>query len=148
MASLNSVVLVGNLTRDVDVRFVGANSTPVAEIGLAVNDRVKKGDQWVDEPCFCDVVVWGRQAEYLAEHARKGAGLIVNGRLKMEEWTDKQTGQKRSKLKVQAERAQLLDSRKSDSDSRPSSYVRKAEQAVGGRAEPTGGGFDDDSIPF
>jgi single-strand DNA-binding protein len=62
MASLNSVILLGNLTRDPEVRY-SPSGTPVATLGLAVNNRVKQGDEWKDDPCFIDVVVFGKQAE-------------------------------------------------------------------------------------
>lgn len=105
MASLNQVTLIGNLTRDVEIRQIG-NGTSVAEIGLAVNHRVKKGDEWVDEPCFVDVTIWGKTAEYASEHLSKGSSVCVEGRLKLDSW--EQDGQKRSKLKVVAERLQGL----------------------------------------
>lgn len=105
MASLNQVTLIGNLTRDVEIRQIG-NGTSVAEIGLAVNHRVKKGDEWVEEPCFVDVTIWGKTAEYASEHLSKGSSVCVEGRLKLDSW--EQDGQKRSKLKVVAERMQGL----------------------------------------
>lgn len=105
MASLNQVTLIGNLTRDVEIRQIG-NGTSVAEIGLAVNHRVKKGDEWVDEPCFVDVTIWGKTAEYASEHLSKGSSVCVEGRLNLDSW--EQDGQKRSKLKVVAERLQGL----------------------------------------
>jgi single-strand DNA-binding protein len=106
MASLNQVTLIGNLTRDVEIRQIG-NGTSVAEIGLAVNYRVKKGDEWVEEPCFVDVTVWGKTAEYASEYLSKGSSVSVEGRLKLDSW-EQDDGQKRSKLKVVAERLQGL----------------------------------------
>lgn len=105
MASLNQVTLIGNLTRDIEIRQIG-NGTSVAEIGLAVNHRVKKGDEWVDEPCFVDVTVWGKQAEGAAERLSRGSSVCIEGRLKFDSW--EQDGQKRSKLRVVAERVQAL----------------------------------------
>jgi single-strand DNA-binding protein len=109
MASLNQVTLIGNLTRDVEIRQIGSG-TSVAEVGLAVNHRVKKGEEWVDEPCFVDVTVWGKTAEYAAEKLGKGSTVCVEGRLKLDSW--EQDGQKRSKLKVVAERLQGLSAPK------------------------------------
>jgi primosomal replication protein N len=72
MASLNNVVLLGNLTRDPEVRYT-PSGTPVATLGLAVNNRIKQGDEWKDDPCFIDVVVFGKQAESCGEYLSKGS---------------------------------------------------------------------------
>lgn len=108
MASFNRVVLVGNLTRDVELKYIASGSA-VAEIGLAVNDRVKKGEQWVDDTTFVDVTLWGRTAEIAAEYLSKGSSALFEGRLKLDTW--EKDGQKRSKLRVIAEKMQLLGSR-------------------------------------
>lgn len=105
MASFNRVILVGNLTRDVDVRFT-KGGTPVTDIGLAVNDRVKRNDEWVDEVTFVDVTLWGRTAEIASEYLSKGSPVLIEGRLKLDTW--EQDGQKRSKLHVVADRMQML----------------------------------------
>ena len=98
MASFNRVILAGNLTRDVELRHI-PSGTAVADVGLAVNDRVKRGDEWVDEVSFIDLTLWARQAENAAEYLSKGSAILVEGRLKQETWEDKEGG-KRSKLKV------------------------------------------------
>ena len=108
MASFNRVILVGNLTRDPELRYI-PSGTAVSEIGLAVNDRVKKGDQWVDEVTFVDVTLWGRTAEIANEYLSKGAPVLVEGRLKLDRW--EKDGQKHSKLKVVGERLQMLGAR-------------------------------------
>jgi single-strand DNA-binding protein len=105
MASYNRVVLVGNLTRDIELRYI-PSGTAVAEIGLAVNDRVKRGDQWVEEATFVDVTLWGRDAEVANQYLNKGSSLLIEGRLKLDQW--EKDGQKRSKLKVIAEKMQML----------------------------------------
>ena len=97
MASFNRVILVGNLTRDPELRYI-PSGTAVSEIGLAVNDRVKRGDQWVDETTFVDVTLWGRTAEVANEYLSKGAPVLIEGRLKLDSW--EKDGQKRSKLRV------------------------------------------------
>jgi single-strand DNA-binding protein len=109
MASFNRVILLGNLTRDVEVKYLQSGMA-VAEIGLAVNDRRKnQAGEWVDEATFVDITLWGRTAEVAGEYLSKGSPLLVEGRLKLDQWeTD---GQKRSKLKVVGERIQLLGSR-------------------------------------
>jgi single-strand DNA-binding protein len=108
MASFNRVILVGNLTRDPELRYI-PSGTAVSDIGLAVNDRIKRGDQWVDETTFVDVTLWGRTAEVANEYTSKGSPILIEGRLKLDRW--EKDGQKHSKLKVIADRIQLLGSR-------------------------------------
>jgi single-strand DNA-binding protein len=108
MASFNRVILVGNLTRDPELRYI-SSGTAVSEIGLAVNDRVKRGDQWVDETTFVDITMWGRTAEVANEYLSKGAPVLIEGRLKLDSW--EKDGQKRSKLRVVCEKMQMLGSR-------------------------------------
>ncbi len=105
MASYNRVILVGNLTRDPELRYI-PSGTAVSEIGLAVNDRVKKGDQWVDETTFVDVTLWARTAEVANEYLSKGSSVLIEGRLKLDTW--EKDGQKRSKLRVVADKMQML----------------------------------------
>jgi len=108
MASFNRVVLVGNLTRDPELRYI-PSGTAVSDIGLAVNDRVKRGDQWVDETTFVDITLWGRTAEIANEYLSKGSPVLIEGRLKLDRW--EKDGQKHSKLKVIGERLQMLGGR-------------------------------------
>ncbi|MEM8866301.1 MAG: single-stranded DNA-binding protein [Planctomycetota bacterium] len=108
MASYNRVILVGNLTRDPELKYI-PSGTAVSEIGLAVNDRVKKGDQWVDETTFVDVTLWARTAEVANEYLSKGSSVLIEGRLKLDTW--EKDGQKRSKLRVVADKMQMLGGR-------------------------------------
>jgi single-strand DNA-binding protein len=108
MASFNRVILVGNLTRDPELRYI-PSGTAVSDIGLAVHDRVKRGDQWVEEPVFVDVTLWGRTAEIANEYLSKGSPVLIEGRLKLDRW--EKDGQKHSKLKVIGERLQMLGTR-------------------------------------
>jgi single-strand DNA-binding protein len=108
MASFNRVILVGNLTRDPELRYI-PSGTAVSDIGLAVNDRVKRGDQWVDEATFVDITLWGRTAEIANEYLSKGSPVLIEGRLKLDRW--EKDGQKHSKLKVIGERLQMLGAR-------------------------------------
>ncbi|HMP79171.1 MAG TPA: single-stranded DNA-binding protein [Pirellulaceae bacterium] len=108
MASFNRVILVGNLTRDIDLRYT-PQQTAVTEIGLAINERVKKNNEWVDEATFVDVTLWGRTAEIASEYLSKGSPVLIEGRLKLDTW--EQDGQKRSKLRVVGERMQMLGGR-------------------------------------
>jgi single-strand DNA-binding protein len=105
MASYNRVVLLGNLTRDPELRYVGSGIA-VTEIGLAVNDRVKRNEQWVEETTFVDITLWGRTAEVANEYLSKGSSVLIEGRLKYDTW--EKDGQKRSKLRVVGERMQMV----------------------------------------
>ena len=112
MASFNRVILMGNLTRDPEVRYTTGGSA-VTDIGLAVNR------QWTDrstnerkeEVTFIDVTLWGRTAEIAGEYLSKGRPCMIEGRLQLDQWEDRESGQKRSKLKVIGETLQLLGSR-------------------------------------
>lgn len=107
MASFNRVILVGNITRDIEIRYVSGGGTAVCELGLAVNDRVKKGNEYIDETTFVDVTLWGRTAEVANEYLSKGSSVLIEGRLKLDTW--EKDGQKRSKLRVVGEKMQMLD---------------------------------------
>ena len=109
MASFNRVILMGNLTRDPELRYT-QGGTPVTEIGLAVNDRRKNAaGEWVDETTFVDITLWSRTAEIACEYLGKGSAVMIEGRLKLDQW--EQEGQKRSKLRVVGERMQMVGSR-------------------------------------
>ena len=112
MASFNKVILVGNLTRDPEVRYT-TGGTAVTDVSLAVNR------QWTDrstnerkeETTFVEVTLWGRTAEIAGEYLSKGRPCLIEGRLQLDQWEDKETGKKRSKLKVVGDTLQLLGSR-------------------------------------
>jgi single-strand DNA-binding protein len=109
MASYNRVILMGNLTRDIQLRYTPAG-TPVTEVGLAVNDRRKGNNgEWIDETTFVDVTFWGRTAEVAAEYLSKGSPVFVEGRLKLDTW--EKEGQKHSKLRVVCDRMQMVGAR-------------------------------------
>ena len=114
MASFNRVVLVGNLTRDVELRRTKSN-TAVTDIGLAVNERVKVNQEWTDQVHFFDVTLWGRTAEVAGEYLSKGSSILIEGRLSFEQW--EQDGQKRSKVKVVGEKMQMLGTKGNASQS-------------------------------
>jgi single-strand DNA-binding protein len=108
MASYNKVILVGNLTRDPELRYT-PKGMAIAKIGLAVNRNwTTESGEKKEEVTFVDVDAFGRQAETLAQYMKKGSPLLVEGRLKLDQWDDKQTGQKRSKLGVIVEGFQFL----------------------------------------
>ncbi len=111
MASYNKVTLIGNLTRDPELKYT-PKGTAIADIGLAVNRTyTTDGGEKREEVTFIDVTLWGRVAEIVGEYCKKGRPLFVEGRLQLDTWDDKTTGQKRSKLKVVGENIQLLGSR-------------------------------------
>ena len=110
MASFNKVILVGNLTRDPELRYT-PKGTAIAKIGLAVNRTWRnEAGETKEEVTFVDVDVFGRTAENVGQYMRKGRPLLVEGRLRLDTWDDKQTGQKRSRLGVVAETVQFLGS--------------------------------------
>src|SRR5437588_5906440 len=108
MASFNKVILLGNVTRDPEIRYT-PKGTAVTELGMAVN-RVYSTDSGEkrEEVLFVDVTLWGRTAEIAGEYLKKGRPVLIEGRLQLDTWDDKQSGQKRSKLKVVGETMQLL----------------------------------------
>ena len=150
MASFNKVLLLGNLTRDPEVRYTPKGSA-VCDLGIAVN-RVYTTDSGEkrEEATFVDVTLWGRTAEIAGEYLKKGRPVFIEGRLQLDSWDDKQTGQKRSKLKVIGESMQLL------SGGRPGGG---AASEAGGEDRPAGKASappksaaaatpDEDEIPF
>jgi len=123
MAKLNRVILLGNLTRDPELRFI-AGKKPVCEVGLAVNDRYKKNDEWIEETMFVDLTLWGRLAEIANEYLCKGSPVLIEGRLKLDSW--EKDGQKFSKHKVVVENLQMLG-RPRDKE-QPASTPNESEQ--------------------
>jgi single-strand DNA-binding protein len=112
MANVNKVILIGNLTRDPEIKYT-PKGTAVAELGLAINRFIpaSDGQEKREETTFIDVTLWGRTAEVASEYAKKGQPIYVEGRLQLDSWEDKTSGQKRSKLKVVGENIQLLGSK-------------------------------------
>lgn len=111
MASMNKVILAGNLSRDPELRFTGSGAA-VCEFGLAINSKYKSGDDWKEDVVFVEITTWNKQAENCAEYLKKGSGALVDGRLKLDTW-ETDDGSKRSKLTVVANAVQFLD-KKSD----------------------------------
>ncbi|MCH2139136.1 MAG: single-stranded DNA-binding protein [Phycisphaerales bacterium] len=138
MASLNRVLLMGNLTRDIEVKYT-ANNTAVANIGLAVNRRYRSGDEYREETTFVDCEAWGRTAETMGKYLSKGRPVFIEGRLKLDEWQDKD-GNRRTKLVTVVENFQFIDSRQGGGGSGGGGQQAPA-------AAPSGGVTNDD-IPF
>lgn len=145
MASYNRVMLMGNVTRETELKYTSGN-TAVTDLGLAVNERVKRNGEWCDDVTFVDVTLWGRTAEVAAEYLSKGSPVFIEGRLKLDTW--EKDGQKRSKLSVVGERMQMLGSRR---ESEPTSQMEPTGSVQGKgvtnrpKQEPIEG---EDSIPF
>lgn len=140
MASLNKVILLGNLTRDPELRYT-PSGTAVSTFGLAMNRRYRQGDEWKEEVCFVDVVTYGRQAETAGEYLSKGSMALIEGRLQWRSW-ESESGQKRSKHEVVAANIQFMPRGREEGMGRP------APETFGG--DP-GGAIplpDDDDIPF
>ena len=174
MANLNKVMLIGNLTRDIELKYTPKGSA-IAELGLAINRKYKtETGELKEETTFVDVTLWGRQAEIAKEYLSKGKPVYIEGRLQLDSWDDKQTGQKRSKLKVTGEALQLLGSRGDggggggnyggggSSSSSEDEYDQRPPARSQSSSAPQGGGSqqrpkpkpapvsqdDDDDIPF
>jgi single-strand DNA-binding protein len=152
MANFNKVMLMGNLTRDPEVRYT-PKGTAVAEIGLAVN-RIYSGEnnEKREETTFVDVTLWGRTAEVAGEYLKKGRPVFIEGRLQLDSWEDKQSGQKRSKLRVVAEGMQLIGSR-GGGGSGEGEEAASSSRSSGSRTVPPPKNAppaapDDDEIPF
>jgi single-strand DNA-binding protein len=146
MASFNKVMLLGNLTRDPEVKYTPKGSA-VADIGLAVNRTyTTDGGEKREETTFVDVTMWGRQAEIAGEYLKKGRPLFVEGRLQLDTWDDKQTGQKRSKLRVVCENFQMLGSR--DGGEGGGGGGARSSGGKSAKSAPAADTAEDDDIPF
>lgn len=141
MASYNRVILMGNLTRDVELRNLQSGNA-VADMGLAVNERFKnRQGEWEDKTNFVDCTLWGRTAEVASEYLSKGSPVHIEGRLSYEQWES--DGQKRSKLKVTVDKLTLIGGKKDNYDSSPAPQSgRREADAV------AAGAVDDDDVPF
>ena len=166
--NVNKVFLMGNLTRDIEMRQAGSSN--VANVGLAVNRTFKTSSgETREETTFVDVTFWGRQAEVIGEYMRKGRPIYVEGRLQLDQWEDKNTGQQRSRLKVVGENFQFLGGRDdrgggqgggegyqgggnqeaSYGDSQPSEPSQQPSPSQGASQGSDHGPIeDDDDIPF
>ncbi|MEI6219238.1 MAG: single-stranded DNA-binding protein [bacterium] len=141
MASLNKVILMGNLTKDPELKEL-PSGTSVADMRVALNENyTDRNGKKVEKVCFIDVVVWERQAQTCAQYLKKGSPILLEGRLEMDEWKTKE-GETRSRLRVRADRVQFISSGRRDEggDRQPSSDDRRPSD------RPAAG--DDDNIPY
>ena len=136
MGSFNRVILAGRLTSDIELRQIPSGMS-VADVGLAVNEKVKRGDEWVEETSFIDLTLWSRNAETASEYLSKGSSILIEGRLKQHTWEDKEGGGKRSKLKVTVDRFTFIGG----TNGSPKSEEKKETVSVGADS-------DKGDIPF
>jgi single-strand DNA-binding protein len=157
MANLNKVMLIGNLTRDPELRYTPSGKA-VADISLAIN-RVWNNEQGQkqEETIFVDVTLWSRQAELAQQYLTKGRGVYIEGRLQMDTWDDKETGKKRSRLKVVGDNLQFLPDgrgsagggdRPAQQTSRPPQQAQRPGPQQGASAAPPDEYQEEDDIPF
>jgi single-strand DNA-binding protein len=165
MASLNKVMLIGNLTRDPEIRYTPKGSA-VADLALAVNRTyTAENGEKREEVTYVDIVLWAKLAEIAGKYLQKGAPIFIEGRLQMDQWDDKQTGQKRTKIRVVGENFQFLGRREGGAGeqgggdegggSRPA--PRQAQRPQPAKTKPAADefgegpitdGMEDDNIPF
>ena len=136
MPSFNKVIIAGHLCKDPELRDIG--TTQVASMRIAMNESyTNKAGEKVEKAVFVDVDAWDKTASLCAQYLKRGSAALIEGRLQMDEWDDKETGQKRSRLKVRADRVQFLGGK-----------VHHEEQATQPPAEPSAPAKADDEIPF
>ena len=143
MADINHVTLVGRLTRDAELKYTNSGMA-VSRIGIAINQRRRRDDQWVDEAHFFDCVVWGRTAEALNPYLVKGKQVGIEGQLRQDRW--EQDGRTRSKVEISVNNLQLLGGRNDGAPAREEGSAARPAPPRGGGLPPADD-FDDD-IPF
>ena len=150
MSSFNKVILVGNLTRDPELRYT-PKGTAIAKIGMAVNHKWKnEAGELKEEVTFVDIEVWGRTAENVGQYMRKGSSMLVEGRLRLDTWDDKQTNQKRSKMLVVGETVQFLGSPRGGAEGAPAERSSRPPASKPSEATPDTDGPppEEDDVPF
>ena len=160
MANVNKVMLLGNITRDLEVRYT-PKGTAVCDLGMAVN-RIRTGDngERIEEVTYVAVTLWGRQAELAGQYLSKGRSVFIEGRLQLDQWDDKQTGQKRSRLRVVGENMQFIGGQGGSGSNQSGSGAPRQQTAPsdqqqsppqsdqGGAAAAESFDNDEDDIPF
>ncbi len=154
MANFNKVILAGNLTRDPELRYT-PKGTAIARIGMAINRTWKtETGETKEEVTFVDVDAFGRQAEVISQYMKKGRPFLVEGRLKLDQWEDKNTHQKQSKLRVVLESFSFIDSNRGTEGSAPSDGPRRTASAPAPSSEPAAApeaeapAVEEDDVPF
>jgi len=156
MKGFNKVILMGNLTRDPQVRYI-PSGTAVADIGLAINRSWfdKQSNSRKEEVTFVDVTLWGRQAEVAGEYLSKGSSVLIEGRLQLDQWEDRESGQKRSRLKVVGDSMTMVGGRggggspAGDSPSQPAATQDAATQdSAASSYDAPASNVPNDDVPF
>ena len=154
MSSFNKVILMGNLTRDPELRFT-QNNMAICKIGLAVNRRFKDSqtNEWREEATFVDITIFGKRGEAFEKYHKKGQTAFIEGSLRFDSWEDKNTGQKRSKLYVVADNWEFVNGGRGES-SGGGGYPSREESPVSTQADGSGQGAPEpdflaaDDTPF
>jgi len=142
--SFNKVILMGNMTRDVELRYT-PNGTAVTDIGLAVNEKRKnQAGELIEETTFVDVTLWGRNAEVAGEYLSKGSPILIEGRLKLDQW-ETDDGERRQKLKVVCDRMQMVGS-KNGGNGGGGGTAKKASSSS--KPDESASTNDDENVPF
>ena len=149
MANVNKVILIGNLTRDPELKTT-PKGTAVCQISLAINRKYKVGEEQKEETTFVDVELWGRLAEIAGDYAKKGNPLYIEGRLKQDSWDDKETGKKRTKMLVVGENLQLLGGKPGAGDGGQRAGAQAPQRQAARTSAPATPASDDgfDDVPF
>lgn len=151
MSSFNKVILIGNLTRDPELRHVQSGQA-ICALGLAVSKKYKtQAGEDREETCFVDVTVWGKPGENCAKYLKKGSKALIEGRLQFDQWDDRETGRKRSKLSVVAESVQFMDERQNTGVSgQNTGYQSQVQQPKAPTPPPMGASEapGDSDLPF
>lgn len=134
MASFNKVILLGNLTRDPEVRYTPSGAA-VASFAIAVNRKYKQGEETKDEVSYIDIVVFGKTAENCGQYLNKGDAILVEGRLQQRRWDDKDSGQKRSKVEVVAQIVNFMPKKNTGQASGQQEHATEPEQPVDERGD-------------
>ena len=144
MASFNKVILMGNLTRDPELKYTQGGAA-VCSFGLAVNRKYKVDEEWKEDVCFVDITAWSKTGELVAQYLTKGSGVLVDGRLQFRSWVG-QDGNKRSKLDVVAENVTFMPKGEQRDSDNGGQWEKKTEKPVTDVdiEDP----LDDDEIPF
>lgn len=152
MANLNRVFLIGNLTRDPEIRYIPSGKA-VADLNMAINRKYRTtSGEFKEETCYVGVVVWDRQAETAGEYLKKGSSIMVEGSLRYEQWET--NGEKKNRLRVNADRIQFLDRLKRPAESSESSEAGQRQGSTSEPSEPAASvpageeKGDDDNLPF
>jgi single-strand DNA-binding protein len=145
MADINHVVLVGRLVRDAQLKYTNSGLA-ICEFSVAVNNRRKQGDEWVDEPHFFDVTLFGRQGEAIQRYMTQGKQVGIEGQLRQDRWQT-QDGQNRSKVQVTAGNVMLLGGRDGGGSGSPGGGSRPTNQGSGANRGGDNGGFSGDDFP-